>query len=218
MTTGERIRAERQAAGMTQKALGEACEIAEPTIRRYEAGKLNPKIETLEKIRKGFNPQSVHPTLGKTTMNLGVFHGGMEPNIVPDSAWAVLDFRTVPGYAKEELLALVNGAIAEVTAEHPDAKLWIELVNDRPQVATDEQDPLIQTAVEVNRELGRSTAIEGKVACTDGSILNTVCGTPMLIYGPGEASQAHVYDEYVRLEDFHNSVNFFYGLVEKLLG
>ena len=40
----------------------------------------------------------------------------------------------------------------------------------------------------------------------------------MLIYGPGEASQAHVYDEYVRLEDFHNSVNFFYGLVEKLLG
>ena len=25
-------------------------------------------IETLEKIRKGFNPQSVHPTLGKTTM------------------------------------------------------------------------------------------------------------------------------------------------------
>ena len=71
---------------------------------------------------------------------------------------------------------------------------------------------------EINRELGRSTAIEGKVACTDGSIQNTVCGTPMLIYGPGEASQAHVYDEYVLLEDFHNSVNFFYGLVEKLLG
>ena len=162
-------------------------------------------IETLEKIRKGFNPQSVHPTLGKTTMNLGVFHGGMEPNIVPDNAWA-------------ELLELVNGAIAEVTAEHPDAKLSIELINDRPQVATDENDPLIQAAVEVNGALGRSTAIEGKVACTDGSILNTVCDTPMLIYGPGEASQAHVYDEYVRLEDFHNSVNFFYELAEKLLG
>ena len=175
-------------------------------------------IETLEKIRKGFNPQSVHPTLGKTTMNLGVFHGGMEPNIVPDNAWAVLDFRTVPGYARAELLELVNGAIAEVTAEHPDAKLSIELINDRPQVATDENDPLIQAAVEVNGALGRSTAIEGKVACTDGSILNTVCDTPMLIYGPGEASQAHVYDEYVRLEDFHNSVNFFYELAEKLLG
>ena len=175
-------------------------------------------IETLEKIRKGFAPKTVHPTLGKTTMNLGVFHGGLEPNIVPDSAYAVLDFRTVPGYAKEELLALINGAIAEVTAEHPDAKLSIELINDRPQVATDDGDPLIQTAVEVNRELGRSTEIAGKVACTDGSILNTVCDTPMLIYGPGEASQAHVYDEYVRMEDFYNSVDFFYGLAEKLLG
>ena len=40
MTVGERIRAARRARGLTQKALGEACGIAEPTIRRYELGKL----------------------------------------------------------------------------------------------------------------------------------------------------------------------------------
>lgn len=50
MTVGERLRAARKAKGLTQKALGEACGIAEPTIRRYELGKLNPKYETLEKI------------------------------------------------------------------------------------------------------------------------------------------------------------------------
>ena len=50
MTVGERIRAARKAKGLTQKQLGEACGIAEPTIRRYELGKLNPKFETLEKI------------------------------------------------------------------------------------------------------------------------------------------------------------------------
>lgn len=50
MTVGERIRAARKAKGLTQKQLGEACGIAEPTIRRYELGKLNPKYETLEKI------------------------------------------------------------------------------------------------------------------------------------------------------------------------
>lgn len=52
MTVGERIRAARKAKGLTQKALGEACGIAEPTIRRYELGKLNPKFETLQKIAK----------------------------------------------------------------------------------------------------------------------------------------------------------------------
>lgn len=52
MTVGERIRAARKAKKMTQAQLGQACDpvIAEPTIRRYELGKLNPKRETIEKI------------------------------------------------------------------------------------------------------------------------------------------------------------------------
>lgn len=50
MTVGERIRNARKNAGLTQKQLGEKCGIAEPTIRRYELGKLNPKYETLQKI------------------------------------------------------------------------------------------------------------------------------------------------------------------------
>lgn len=50
MTIGENIRRIRKERGLTQKKLGELCMIAEPTIRRYEAGTLNPKLETVEKI------------------------------------------------------------------------------------------------------------------------------------------------------------------------
>lgn len=50
LTTGEKIRRARIEKGWTQKQLGEFCKIAEPTIRRYELGKLKPKKETLEKI------------------------------------------------------------------------------------------------------------------------------------------------------------------------
>ena len=50
MTTGEKIRRARTEKGWTQKQLGELCGSAEPTIRRYELGKLKPKKETLEKI------------------------------------------------------------------------------------------------------------------------------------------------------------------------
>lgn len=49
-TIGEKIRAIRKERGFTQKELGERAGIAEPTIRRYELGKLNPKIETIQKI------------------------------------------------------------------------------------------------------------------------------------------------------------------------
>ena len=54
-TIGERIRELRNERGLTQKELGERAGIAEPTIRRYELGKLNPKFETVQKIASGLN-------------------------------------------------------------------------------------------------------------------------------------------------------------------
>lgn len=55
MTTGELIRKCRKEAGLTQKELGERAGIAEPTIRKYESNRLNPKIETLQKIADALN-------------------------------------------------------------------------------------------------------------------------------------------------------------------
>lgn len=52
MTVGQNIKAIRKERGLTQKELGEACGIDEANIRKYELGKANPKIETVEKIAK----------------------------------------------------------------------------------------------------------------------------------------------------------------------
>ena len=54
-TIGAKIREFRKARGMTQKELGEKSGIAEPTIRRYELGKLNPKFETVKTIATALN-------------------------------------------------------------------------------------------------------------------------------------------------------------------
>lgn len=57
MTTGEKIKSARLAAGFTQRKLSELTGIAEPTIRKYESNRLNPKLETLIKIAE---PLGVH--------------------------------------------------------------------------------------------------------------------------------------------------------------
>lgn len=44
------IREARKAKGLTQKELGERLGIGEPTVSKYESGKQNPTIETLEEI------------------------------------------------------------------------------------------------------------------------------------------------------------------------
>lgn len=68
MTIGKRIRAIRTATGMTQKTLGEKSGIAEPTIRRYESGKLHPKLETIRKIADALEVP-VLALLGETIQN-----------------------------------------------------------------------------------------------------------------------------------------------------
>ena len=50
MTVKENIRRIRKEKGLTQKQLGELCQMNEVQIRQYELGKANPKIETIEKI------------------------------------------------------------------------------------------------------------------------------------------------------------------------
>lgn len=66
MTIGEKIKAKRLEKGLTQKRLGELSGIAEPTIRRYESGKLNPKLDTIKKIAEGLG---ITPTLFRLTLN-----------------------------------------------------------------------------------------------------------------------------------------------------
>lgn len=58
MTIGEVIRKLRLKSGLTQKKLGELCDINESQIRRYELrlNNSNPKIETLQKIGKALAP------------------------------------------------------------------------------------------------------------------------------------------------------------------
>ena len=52
---GDKIKELRLRSGLTQKLLGEKRAIAPPTIRKYELGKLNPKVEPVKKIADALN-------------------------------------------------------------------------------------------------------------------------------------------------------------------
>ena len=82
MTVHENIRKFRKEKNLTQKQLGDLCnpKIAEANIRKYELGKANPKVETLERIANA---------LGIPPMSLL----GFEDNLnIPDIDSAIYDF------------------------------------------------------------------------------------------------------------------------------
>lgn len=55
MTVAENIKRLRKEKSMTQKQLGAACGMAESTLRQYELGLRNPKIDTIRKISNGLS-------------------------------------------------------------------------------------------------------------------------------------------------------------------
>lgn len=80
MTIGEMIRELRISKKITQKTLSELSGVAEITIRQYESGKRQPRINQLEKISKSFDiPVSyfLEMTRPKTT-NTDRFHHVIE--------------------------------------------------------------------------------------------------------------------------------------------
>ncbi len=50
MLIGEQIKAMRQIRGLTQKELAQKCSMADSAVRKYESGKIVPKIEMLKRI------------------------------------------------------------------------------------------------------------------------------------------------------------------------
>lgn len=50
MKIGEEIKRLRIKRGLTQKQLGEMCGMADSAIRKYESGKVKPKIEAIKKL------------------------------------------------------------------------------------------------------------------------------------------------------------------------
>ena len=59
MTIGDTLKQARLNAGLTQKQLGEKCGMADSAIRKYESGKIKPKIETLKKIAAALNVSAI---------------------------------------------------------------------------------------------------------------------------------------------------------------
>jgi len=100
MNTGERIKNYRKIAGLTQKELGTRSETSENTIRQYETGKRQPRVEQLQKIAPILNV-SVSDLLGEPQHN--------------DCFWS--------SYLEDKLKQIG----CKLAYDEEDAAVWIEL-------------------------------------------------------------------------------------------
>lgn len=170
----------------------------------YKAGHLLTKLEDFD-----FNLPP-HALLGKTTLNVGTVHGGMNINSVPDHAEIGIDIRTVPGVDHARLRESLQGYLAPELDE-------LAVAIDLEGIWTDPTDAWAETVFEVTaRILGEHPEPRGATYFTDASVLSEAYGgVPTVILGPGEAALAHQTDEYCYLERIDQAVEIYRALIER---
>jgi acetylornithine deacetylase/succinyl-diaminopimelate desuccinylase-like protein len=147
---------------------------------------------------------------------VGRIGGGISVNAIPDDAWLEIDLRST----SETALRTFEGEIraAATTALHeenlrgtrgaPPLTLAITVIGDRPSGETDPSLPLVATAIEATRLIGRDADLA--TASTDANVPISR-GIPAIAIGAGgRGGEAHTVAEW-----FENSAGYL-GVVRAL--
>ena len=158
-------------------------------------------LEVSDKYEKTFKKKNLW---GKTSINIGQFHGGEQINIVPNYSEVQLDFRVISEEDKGRAIELVR-KIGNDIAEKYEIQFLEEIFNYHPPIFTSLDNLYIQKFMQV---AGVKEAIIVKY-CTDGATIIPIKKMPFIIFGPGDIAQAHQNDEYIELDTLYRAVDTF---------
>jgi len=150
-----------------------------------------------------------HPLLGPGTCNVGVIHGGVQVNFVPDEAVIEIDRRLLPGEEVETVLAGYQTMLNDLSRQHPDliAELEKPMLQDWP-FQTDHTTSLVTLSRDVLRSMQRDDTVCGVPFCSDASKFGRL-GIPTILFGPGSIDQAHAAVEYVECSQVEEALRFY---------
>ena len=154
--------------------------------------------ERYEKIFKA------DPFWGKTSMNIGQFHGGVQVNIVPNYSEIQLDFRVISEEDKEKAVELVRKTGEEIAKKYK-VRFTEEIFNYHPPIFTSPDNYYVEKFLQA---AGAREVIITKY-CTDGATIIPMKRMPFIIFGPGDIAQAHQNDEYIELKSLYRAVDTF---------
>lgn len=207
-------------------------------------------INVLQQIEQKVQPLMAaahNEVLGDTVFNIDVIHGGSQDNAIPGSAYAVLNIRTIPELANQEILTAIKTVIADYNQAttgqismdvnmdiipilgNPDAKI-IKLIQ---QVAVPFEKKYYQEAMDsadlaqkkqasqlMNLEFATDKIIPvGISGGTDASklLFDHPTGANYVMFGPGN-DNPHQDNEYVSQTMYLQFVEIYKQLFTKFFG
>lgn len=150
-----------------------------------------------------------HPLLGPATVNVGVIHGGVQVNFVPDTCAIEIDRRLLPGETVSSVLDHYQVLLDALKARHPtlDAAMEPPMLTDEALETAADSAPA-KLAGALLAEMGLDGTLCGVPFGSDASKLSRQ-GIPSLVFGPGSIDQAHAAIEFVELAEVERALEFY---------
>lgn len=160
---------------------------------------------------------AAHPLLGPGTCNVGVIHGGVQVNFVPDEAVIEIDRRLLPGEEVPQVLAHYQVLLDALMKQHPDVVAEMEepMLQDWA-FQTDAGEPLVQLARTLLGEMQRNDEVCGVPFGSDASKFSRM-GIPTILFGPGSIDQAHAAVEYVECAEVEKALAFYTEVARRFI-
>jgi acetylornithine deacetylase/succinyl-diaminopimelate desuccinylase family protein len=142
------------------------------------------------------------PFLNGFSMNISCISGGQAVNAVPDECSFTVDCRFVPGQDYNEVINVIRGKIAEMSAADPDLDAEVEIISRCTNAV---RFPADAELVEVlSQSIREATGHDGEqcgfLAAGDNGVFHRQ-GIPALVFGPGSPAVIHKANEYCNIDD-----------------
>jgi succinyl-diaminopimelate desuccinylase len=185
-------------------AHGSMPELGDNAVYKAARGALNLSTHEFKAPR--------HNQLGRSTINVGSLHGGLNVNSVPDHAQIQVDIRTVPGQLNEAVWNEIQSLLGEETE--------LARIVDVGAIASNPHDEWIRSVFELcEQTTGRRMDPRGAPFFTDASVLVPAMNQlPAVILGPGETAMAHKTNEYCIVPKIEEAVGIYAEIARRWMG
>lgn len=213
-TENQLITAERGVMWVELAARGKSAHAGNPSVGDNAILRLMRLIDSIDRV---MGQRLADRKVGEqqSTMNVGIFRGGENTNVVPDFARVEIDRRLLP----EEKVVDAFAEIEALVTSHPEAAyLSCRLLTGTNGFRAPHDGPLVSAlCASIEQVTGAPAKFLKDTGASDGRYFADD-GIEIVNFGPGAGWQGHKTNEYVPLDELVAATSILAGLVTRLLG
>ena len=172
-------------------------------------------IDYISRFKHEMNNDDSNPLLGKTTIAVNQFQGGVKTNVIPTIAKASLDIRTIPIHEHEHIINMARKIAMDMMEKTNNLTITINIENNRPAVETNENHKFIAKLRNLCESLSHEVNYKGLYFYTDASQIIPDLKVPFVILGPGDDSMAHQRNEKIKLSSVSKIAELYISYILK---